>query len=160
MGRAATILLLLPTGCFWAETLRPLAAASSAWHEVGPVRRPLEEITRAAHLYLVRAGYTIPDFDPAARRMETDWDVHLSSIWREGFRTKVEVEFEEVSPEETLVRIRSYREVNEDNVSPLILAKAKWVGASVDAKQASAIPEPAMRLQQQLKIRFFGLGHE
>lgn len=160
MVRIAWILLVFPAGCFWAETLRPLAAASSAWHEVGPVRRPLEEITRAARLDLVRAGYQIPDFDPAARWMETDWDVHLSSIWREGFRTKVEVEFEEAAAGETLVRIRSYREINEDNMSPLILAKAKWVGASVDAKQAPLIPEPAMRLQQQLKIKFFGLEHD
>lgn len=160
MGRAVWVALILPTGCFWAETLRPLAPASSEWHEVGPIRRPREEIAGAARLYLIRAGYRIPEFDAAARWLETEWDVHLSSIWREGFRTKVEVEFVEADGGATLVRIRSYREVNEENVSPLILEKARWVGASAHPKQAPLIPEPAMRLQQQLKMKFFGLGHE
>ena len=157
-----TVLILLPAlgGCFWAETLRPFAASSSDWYDVGPVRKPLEEITGAVHYYLLRARYVIPSFDPRARKLETEWDTHLVSHWREGFRTRVEAEFEAQDDGSTLVRIRSYREYNDESKFPMIEEKAKWVGASVEEKHAKLTPEPAIKLQQQLKIRFFGLDHE
>jgi uncharacterized lipoprotein len=157
MVRAAPALLLALGGCFLAETFRPLSASSSGWYEVGPIRKPLEEIMEAARTYLVRAGYVLGRPDPADRAFETEWDTHLSSHWREGFRTKVEVEFPEQADGSTLVRIRSYREVNNEQVSPMMETKARWVGASTDDKQAPLIPEPAIRLRQQLKVRFFGL---
>jgi len=147
-------------GCFWAEWFRPLAAASSDWYPVGPVRKPLEEITRAAQYYLTRAGYVIPAFDPGARRLETGWDTHLSSHWREGFRTKVEVEFQDMEDGSTLIQIRSYREFNEESRYPMIAEKASWIGAATDDKQAPLIPEPAIKLQQHLKLKLVGLGNE
>lgn len=158
MLRAAPAFLLALGGCFLAETFRPLSASSSDWYEVGPIRKPLAEIVEAARTYLVRAGYAVAKPDPGARALETEWDTHLSSHWREGFRTKVEVEFPEQPDGSTLVRIRSYREVNNEQVSPMLENKARWIGASSDDKQAPLIPEPAIRLRQQLKVRFFGLS--
>ncbi len=156
----ACVLLLLLGGCFWTEALRPLASASSDWYEVGPLRKPLEEITRAAHHYLTRSGYVVYGFDPRLRWFETEWDTHLSTHWREGYRTKVEVVFQAVQDGTTLVRIRSYREVNEESKQPMVADKADWVGAAVHDKQAPLIPEPAIRLRQQLKMKFEGLRHE
>lgn len=160
MRRFAGFLLLLPLlgGCFWAETLRPLAAASSDWYEVGPVPKSLEEITEAIRYYLARARYPLPSIAPGAREFETGWDTRLSSHWREGYRTKVEIELPAQADGSTLVRIRSYREYNDEHRFPLSEEKASWVGASIEDKQAPLIPEPAIKLQQQLKVRFFGLG--
>ncbi len=160
MRRLAWALIPLAGGCFWAETLRPLAPASSDWYEVGPVRKPVDEVMKAAHFYLVRSGYVIPAYNPADLWFETSWDTHMSSHWREGFRTKVEVEFEEQANGSTLARIRSYREYNEESKQPMIEEKAKWIGASVEEKQVPLIPEPAIKLQQQLKMKFIGLGNE
>ncbi len=147
-------------GCFWIEWFRPLAASASDWYEVGPIRRPPQEIMKAAEIYLSRAGYVVPPYDPRERRFETDWDVRLSSHWREGHRTKVEVEFAEARDGSTMVRIRSYREFNEESKHPMVESRAAWVGATVDEKQAPLVPLPAIKLQQHLKMKFMGLGDE
>ena len=160
MVRFAWMLLLPLGGCFWTEAFRPLAAASSDWYEVGPVRKPLKEVMEAAQFYLLRSGYFIPRWNPADRGFETDWDTNLSSHWREGFRTKVEVKFPEQPDGSTLIRIRSYREFNDDPRFPAMADKAKWLGASTEDKQAPLIPEPAIKLRQHLKVRFFGLAND
>ncbi len=156
-----TLLFAAPLlgGCFLMDFAAPLAATSgSDWYDVGPVHRPLDEVTRATRDYLIRAGYKIPGFDASARELETDWDTHLSMHWREGFRTKVEVAFVEAAGGANLVHVRSYREVNNTSSQPMNPGKADWMGASLDDKHAQKISEPAVRLVQQLRLKFQGLS--
>jgi hypothetical protein len=127
----------------------------SEWYEVGPVQKPLEEVVSATRDVILRQGYKLPGpVDPRALRLATAWDVHVSPHWREGYRTKVEAEFD-VIPDGRgiLVRVRSFREVNNEAGTPTILERAQWVSASLDPKHENKIPEPAMKIRQLLKFK-------
>src|SRR5712675_895843 len=91
MRRLPALLCLLLTGCF---LFRPGSATEkvSNWYEVGTVLKPKEEITRAIREMVTRNGYQIPQFDAAATSLATDWDVHLSTRYHEGYRTMIEAE--------------------------------------------------------------------
>jgi hypothetical protein len=155
------LVLLLPAlaGCMFWRLADPLAATSSSdWLETGPVRRSKEDVAQTARDCLLRAGYPLPPFDPAATEIETDWITHLAPQWRDGFRTRVDVELVPLSEGAINVRIKSYREINDEGKWPMIAEKATWIGASIDDRHKQFIPEPALKLQQQLKLKFFGLN--
>lgn len=136
-------------GCLVPEVF---GTSVSEWHIVGPVRRPAEEVVQIARDTVARSYRLLP-MEPGEPRLETDWDVHMSSHWREGFRTKVEVEFERHDGGGILVRIRSYREINDNARNPVIQEQAKWIAAEVDEKHKDKVSEPALRLRQLLKIK-------
>lgn len=156
MNRSAVLLLALLGGC--GQSVWGLAADStSEWYETGQVRKPKSDIARTVRELILRQGYQTPEFD-ADNRLETAWDTHLATRWREGFRSKLEVE---IVPYETggfNVRVRSHMEVNENEHQPAIAERAKWVGAGISEKHKVRIPEPAIKIQTQLKNRFFGLN--
>lgn len=158
MARFAWAPLLALGGCSMGGALGTLMGAASDWYEVGPVRKPLPELMETTRLYLVQSGYVVTRMDAVERWLQTEWDVHLNTHWREGFRTKVDVEFPEQPDGSTLIRIRSSREVNTEDVAPMQADRARWMSAATDDKQKPLIPEPAIKLRQQLKIKFFGLA--
>ena len=146
-------LLLLPiavSGCLVPEVF---GTSASEWLTVGPVRRPAEEVVQITRDVVARSYQLLPS-EPGESRLETDWNVHMSSHWREGFRTKLEVEFERHDSGGILVRIRSYREINDNARNPVIQEQARWIGAEVDEKHKDKVSEPALRLRQLLKIKF------
>lgn len=153
--RAALVLLLAaPAGC-WLPNYT-IASASSEWYEIPAVPKPAEEVLRQAREVLARQGYKLLPSTPGELGLESEWDVHLSSHWREGFRTKVEVRVEKAEGGRSLVRIRSFREFNDNARVPMNGEAAQWVGASMDDKQSPKIPEPALRVRQILKVKLEG----
>jgi hypothetical protein len=107
---------------------------------------------------IVKQGYIVGPLDTAERRIESAWDIHLSSHWREGNRTKLEATWEPSAPGAYLIRVRSYTELNNNSKQPLSQQQAEWIGASLDKKWEARMNDPAQRFQTMLKLRFFGLG--
>lgn len=149
MRPLAILACALLSGCLVPEVF---GTSVSEWHIVGPIRRPTEEVVQLTRDTVARSYRLLPT-EPGAARFETDWDVHMSSHWREGFRTKVEVEFERHDSGGVMVRIRSYREINDNARNPAIQEQAKWIAAEVDDKHKDKVSEPALRLRQLLKIK-------
>src|SRR5262249_22563578 len=134
MIRLAWILLTLISGCnLGAEILGGGAASerASQWYETGQVRKPRADIVHTVRELLLRQGYLTAEFDAAQARAETSWDTHLSTMWREGFRTKVEAEIVPLDSGGFNVRIRSIMEINENENQPGVPERAHWVGAGV-----------------------------
>ena len=159
---AAALPAILLGGCgFLSSLIQPLVEISAgSWYRVGPVRRDLAELTTLTRNLVVRQGFKIPRFNPRNGLIETDWKVQLSPHFREGNRTKIEVVFHPDPDGSTLIRIRSYREINENSEIPMNSNKVEWVGASLDEKQAGRMNEPSMKLQQTLKLKLFGLRRD
>ena len=106
---------------------------------------------------ILRQGYQTPEFDPSDR-LETSWETRIATRWREGYRTKLEAEILPAESGGFNVRIRSTMEINENQTNPAIPERADWVGAGISEKHKVRIPEPAIKIQTQLKNRFFGLN--
>ena len=149
MRPVARLLPLALAGCLVPEVF---GTSVSEWHVVGPVRRPPEEVVQITRDTLARSYRLLPA-EPGQARVETDWEVHLSSHWREGYRTKVEAEFERHDSGGILVKIRSYREINDNARNPTVPEQAKWIAAEVDEKHKDKVSEPAVRLRQLLKFK-------
>jgi hypothetical protein len=155
MKRALVLLLAAPSGC-WIPAYT-IASNSSDWVEIPNVAKPPEEVVRLAREVLSRQGYTLLPQTAGELGFESDWDVHLSSHWRDGFRTKVEVRVEAAgAPGRSRVRIRDRREFNDEAKNPMNPAAAAWMGATVDDKHNRKLGEPAMRVRQLLKLKLEG----
>lgn len=153
------VLLPLLGGCWFLEVAAPLTGSTSDWYETGSVRKPRREIYDLVVSTAKRQGFRVSARDPEFLWMETDWDVHLSTHWREGFRTKLEVELVPEDRGSVNVRVRSRREINDNAKNPVIEGQAMWIPAGMSEKQKARIPEPAMRLHQSLKLTFFGFNN-
>jgi len=159
-GRLASGLLLLPllAGCGQVTSFTLMADRTSAWYETGAVRKPLPEIARTVQETLIRQGYTVPAFDPQSGHLESGWNTSMSPRFRESVRTMVEVEMIAVETGGFNVRVRSAMEINDSSTHPGDADHASWVGAGVSEKHRDRIPESAIKLQNVLKLRFFGLN--
>jgi hypothetical protein len=126
----------------------------SVWYEAGPAQKPLDEVVALTKDIVLRQGYKVLPVDPRSPRIETAWDEHYSPHWREGYRTKVEAEFD-VLPGGggVAVRVRSFREINNEAGTPTIAERAQWISASLDDKHKPRIPEPAVKIRQLLKFK-------
>jgi hypothetical protein len=130
-------------------------AKTSEWMETGEVRKSREEIARTVREQLLRQGYPASDF--VDDRIETDWDVHDSVRFREGYRTKVEAQILPQASGGFNVRMRSTMEINNSqNTSGT--GKIDWIGAGASEKHKAHIGDEALKLQSTLKLRFFGLN--
>jgi hypothetical protein len=152
-------------GLFWFSwggcILAPITGASGgAWYDVGPIRKPLAEINGAAYETLYKQGYSLPEYDAQNPRQETQWEVHLSNSWQEGYRTKVEYVCEGSPPGAYTVWIRSYREYNNNALSPLTLDQASWTSAGLNDRHKDKIDDPALRLRTNLRAKFFGINND
>ena len=152
----AILLLTLLGGC-GQSAWGLMADRTSDWYETGPVRKSKEDVARTVRELILRQGYQTPEFD-TANRLETAWETRMAVQWREGYRTKLEAEILPAEAGGFNVRIRSTMEVNENQSQPAIPERAQWVGAGVSDRHKSRIPEPAIKIQTQLKNRFFGLN--
>lgn len=146
------VALSLPGGCFMYDLSSPVLGTNTHdWYEVAPVTKPLPEVLEIAREAVRRSGFTLLPPDTTSR-IFTEWIVQLNSHWREGFRTKLEVEVVKREAGGGLaVRIRGVREINEDAKYPTNPARAHWINASLDDKQKEKIPEYAMRVHLVLK---------
>ena len=152
---------LLLSGCFLLDITEPLAATStSEWITVGKVDKPLTELNEITRNLMIKQGYPVPETPPDSQRLLSDWNVQLSSHWREGVRTRLEADFQPYADGSCEIQVRSYLEINDEPKHPMILDKARWMGASLDAKHAPKMSEPALRLQQMLKLKLFGMAHD
>lgn len=159
MTRFACLLLPLLSGCSLNEVMAGVASErQSIWYETGPVRKPREDVARTVREFLLRQGYVAPAFEAGSERIETGWDTHLSTRWREGYRTKLEAEILADAGGGFNVRVRSTMEINDNERHPSIAERAQWVGAGASEKHKARIPEPAIKLHTQLRTRFFGLN--
>lgn len=154
MRVAALFLLLAPAGC-WLPAYT-VASGASDWVDIPNVNRPPDEAVRTAREVLTRQGYRLAAGAPGELRLESEWDVHLSSHWRDGFRTKIEVRVDRMDNGRSLVRIRDFREFNDHGKSPMNPDAAQWVGASVEDKHRVKMGEPSMRVRQLLKVKLEG----
>lgn len=153
--RPAWALVLLAQGGCWLPAYT-VASSASEWYEIPNVAKPPEEVVRVAREVLTRQGYRLLPATPADLGLESEWDTHLSSHWKEGFRTKVYVEVERLQGGRSRVKIQSYREYNDNAKAPMNLDSAQWIGASVDDKHKTKLGEPAMRVRQLLKLKLEG----
>ena len=153
--RIAPLLLLAPLAGCWMPSY-VIGTSASDWYEVAPCSLPVAEVVKISREILLRQGYRLPPEQAGQTRLETDWVVFLSSHWREGFRTKVEVVVERTGEGRTIAAVRAFREVNEDGKNPSMLDSAIWGNASLDEKHKPKMGEPAMRVQQLLKIKLEG----
>lgn len=146
--------LPLAGGCFMYDLSSPvLGASTSDWYEVAPVTRPVPQVMEVARDAVRRSGFTLLPSD-TTDRIFTEWIVQLSSHWREGFRTKLEVEVVKLEPGPGVkVRVRGIREINENAKDPTSAPQAHWINAGLDDKQKERIPEFALRVHQVLKLR-------
>lgn len=160
MKHFACLLVLALAGCVVQDfTAGGLAANRvSDWYETGQVIKPREDLARTIRELLTRQGYVTPDFDEKAERIVTEWDVQLSPRFREGTRTKMEVQIVPLDRGGFNIRSRSWFEVNNEMQNPSIPEKAVWVGAGISDKHKDRIPEPAMRFHSMLRLRLFGLN--
>lgn len=152
MRKAAPVLLALLAGCWMPSYI--VGTACSDWYDIPPTSKPAAEVVRHAREIVTRQGYRLVPAGPAT--VLSDWDVHLSSHWREGFRTRVEVEVEATPDGRSRARVRSYREVNENGRNPMVIEDAVWGNASLDEKQKNKMGEPALRIRQLLKVKLEG----
>ena len=152
MKRAAALLCLALPGCWMPAYV--VGTSASDWYETPPTTKPPEDIVRYAREILTRQGYRLRPSDPYA--VLTDWDVHLSSHWREGYRTQVEVFVERIQDGRCVARIRSHREVNENALNPMMEKEATWGNGSLDEKHKPKLGEPAIRVRQLLKMKLEG----
>ena len=152
----AILLTLLLGGC-GQSAWGLMADRTSDWYETGPVRKTKEDVARTVRELILRQGYQTPEFDPSDR-LETGWETRLATRWREGYRTKLEAEILPAESGGFNVRIRSTLEINENQSQPASPERADWVGAGISEKHKVRIPEPAIKIQTQLKNRFFGLN--
>ena len=156
MKQHALLLLALLAGCgqsIWGLN----AEKTSEWYETGAVRKSKEDVARTVRELILRQGYQTPEFN-ADNRIETGWETRLATRWREGFRTKLEAEILPGEAGGFNVRVRCTMEVNDNSAQPAIPERAQWVGAGISEKHKVRIPEPAIKIQTQLKNRFFGLN--
>jgi uncharacterized lipoprotein len=160
MNRFAFLLLLPLTGCVVNDLTAGALAAHrcSDWYETGQVKKPREDLARTIRELLSRQGYKTPNFEATASWIETDWEVNLSPRFREGTRSKLEVEIQPLGADGFNVRSRSWFEVNNEMQHPTNPDKAVWVGAAVSEKHRDRIPEAAMRFDSMLRLRLFGLN--
>ena len=158
----AALMLVLPAGCgLIAQLIQPLIEISAGtWYTVGPVRRDLPELTTMTRDLILRQGFKITRFKPREEVIETEWKVQLSPRFREGIRTKLEVNFQTDPNGLTLIQIRSHRQINDNSENPIMGDRTIWIGASIDEKQSRRMNEPAMKLKQILKLKLFGLRRD
>jgi len=151
--------LVLPLlgGCFVLRTASPMLGTDSvsAWYEVTPVLKTVPEILKSSREAIRKAGFAaLPPKEDDPNRIETDWVIELSAHWRQGSRSRIELE---VAPIEGArgytVRVREKREVNDNATSPDDATKADWIPATFDEKQKTRTGENALRIQQLLKFR-------
>jgi len=156
MNRLAFVLLPLVAGCSISDIYHGGAPVkTSDWLETGEIRKPRAEITRTVRELILRQGYTPPEF--VDDRVETDWDVHLSPRFREGYRTKLEAEIVPVGADGFNVRVRSTMEINNSQHGNM-QERADWIGAGASEKHKDHIADEAVKLRSTLKFRFFGLN--
>lgn len=160
MTRSAWLLLPLLGACSMSDMLSGAMGAdkTSEWYETGTVLKPRADIVASVRQLLLRQGYPTAEFDPGQERVETGWDTHYSTRWREGYRTKVEAEIVPAGSGGFNVRVRSTMEINDNENQAGIPERARWVGAGVSERHKVRIPDAAIKLQTQLKNRFFGLN--
>jgi len=133
-------------------------SGTSAWYDTAPILKPAGEVAQTTRDIVLRQGYKISVLGVSDDGFDTDWVVQMSPHWREGNRTKLEVQIVPGEVRGVIVRVRSIREVNDEAHYPLAPEKAKWRGASIDEKQIPKISEPALRLHQSVKNKFFGIS--
>ena len=150
------MLFTLLGGCWFLDMAAPITGGTSDWYYTGPVRKSRQEIYKTVVTTVRRQGFQISSRDPDLSRLETDWDVHMSIHWRNGFRTMLEVELIPEAGGMVNVRMRAIRDINDNSSNPIIESRARWIPAGMSEKQNSRIPVPAMRLHQSLKLTFFG----
>jgi hypothetical protein len=157
MSRWTLPFLVLVAGCTVSDLLHGGAwDKTSQWLETGEVRKSRDEIARTVRELLLRQGYTAPDFD--GDRLETPWDVHPSPRFREGYRTKVEVEVVPLGPGAFNVRVRSTMEINNTQGDATLIQREDWIGAGASEKHKTHIADEALKINSTLKLRFFGLN--
>lgn len=128
-------------------------SSTSEWYEVSPIARPAPEVMEIARETVRRSGFTLLPSD-GTDRIFTEWRVELSAHWRQGFRSKLELEKVKLEGSTGLkVRVREFREVNDNMRNPSNAADADWIAATFDEKQKDRIGEFAMKVQQILKFR-------
>ena len=153
MHRTLWAALPLAGGCFLLDVTSPvLGTSASDWYEVAPVTKPVPQVMEIARETVRRAGFTLLPAD-TTDRIFTEWLVQLSSHWREGFRTRLELEVVRPDGGGLTVRVRGIREINDDARAPASPAQAHWINASLDDKQKEKIPESALRVHQILRMR-------
>lgn len=156
----AVLGLLLLAGCGATSTsdsgLRGTFASGSDIYDTGPLDAPASRVLEEARKRLQRMGYKLsPASDP--NRIETEWDVHLSSMRKEGFRTRVEAWVDAVAGG-TMLSARSFREINVEITQPLMESAADWRPAGMDDRQRSQTGLPAQNLTTSVKVSIAGLG--
>ena len=159
MTRLAWALFLLGSGCSMNSTPFGIGAQrTSDWFETGKVMKSRQDIASTIEQLLQRQGYRLEPQDGSGTRFETDWDTHLSTHWREGYRVKIEAEILPLEDGCFNVRVRSSMEINDTSTSPGIAEQAAWVPAGVSDKHKDRIGLSALQIRTQLKTRFFGLN--
>jgi len=128
---------------------------TSDWYDTGEVRKSREDIARTVRELLLRQGFAPPEFEDDS--LETPWDVHLSPLWREGYRTKIQARIVPLGSGGFNVRIRSTLEINNSD-SGNMAEKADWIGAGASEKHKAHIADEAVKTHSMLKLRFFGLN--
>lgn len=161
MCRILWLFAPLVAGCYIFDPVITAATSSSSeWYSTGAIKKPKQEILATAREILVRESYKVPPFNLEGSWLQTEWKVELSSHWREGYRTKVEVELVPVAGGGTDARVRSYREFNDNAKTPMMPDDATWMPASFDDKQADKVPEPALRLRYLLRFKLLGMQND
>ena len=158
MKQVGLLALAFLSGCAADEISGVGARRMSSWYDTGQVKKPREDLARTVRELMARQGYNVPDFNEKKGWIESDWDVSLSPRYREGYRTKLQVEIEPLDEGGYNVRIRSWMEINNASINPSDPERAVWIGAGVSDKHKDHIAEPALKLFTTLRLRLFGLN--
>ena len=155
MRKILRAFLPLLGGCFLLNVTAPVlgTSASSDWYEISPVARPAPEVMEIARETVRRSGFALLPPD-GTDRIFTEWRVELSAHWRQGFRAKLELELVKLEGTPGLkLRVRGFRDVNDNSRNPSNAADAEWIEATFDEKQKDRIGEFAMKVHQILKFK-------
>ncbi|MBI2899289.1 MAG: hypothetical protein HYY17_03840 [Planctomycetes bacterium] len=119
--------LLLFSGC-----AVPINIEGGDSKDSQPYAKPFDEVWRAVTATLEKKGFRLHVQDKASGRIVTEWTVRLYPAWREGRRERLEIEILPVpsrpEPRHKL-RVRSTREVNDNEKSPMSEKDASWAYA-------------------------------
>ncbi len=143
------LLLLLITPLLLGSTC---GIKESVWIETGPVHRPFETVWKTCLSLLKETqGYEIEIQSREKGRISTKWKTQMAPMFREGKRTRTELEIVETGGGGYSIRVRCPFEINNNSKNPMSVKNADWV-------PAGGQEDLAIRIKTLLKMKLRGMN--
>jgi hypothetical protein len=162
MRAAAFGLVILGSGCYLLEPPPPETEdrETSPWLELPALRIPHADLARKIREAIFRQEHQIQDLAEKPARILSDWNLHLEPYPKEGCRTRLEAEILPDEPGEFKVRVRAWRQFNDNSVDPMSQAQAKWKKGGLDPIHLKHIDPMGFRFFQSLRVSLLAFSRD